>query len=163
MKRTAIVVLVVAGLIATTGIASARMDGYSSQQAEDGNWFNQMYRGMGQHVGGFGNMMGYGNANGNCPGFGAGYAQYAETEPITLEEATQLLETEVNGILTSDVYQMGRWYVVFYEDAEEKTKQARVDMFTGEVYTDFYEYMSENSGVYNDCGYRGRGNMMWGY
>jgi predicted Zn-dependent protease len=165
MKKTGIVLLVVVGLIATTGISSARMGGYYGQQADDGNWYNQMYRWMGEHMGGFGNMMGYGQnsgAEGFCPGFGAENAQYAETEPITLEEANELMETKVDGILTSDVYQMGRWYVVFYEDAEEKTKQARVDMFTGEVYTDFYEYMSENSGVYNDRGFRGRGSMMWG-
>ena len=162
MKKTGIVLLVVVGLIATTGIASARIGGYNNQQADDGNWYGQMYRWMGQHMDGFGNMMGYGNANGGCTGFGTENAQYAETEPITIEDATLLLEEEVTGTLTSEVYQMGRWYVVFYEDAEEKTKQARVDMFTGEVYTDFYEYMSENSGVYNDRGFRGRGSMMWG-
>ena len=163
MKKTAIVLLVVAGLIATIGIASARMGGYYSQQADNANSFNQMYRWMGQHMGGYGYMIGYGNVNGDCPGFGAGYARYAETELITLEEATQLLETEVDGTLTSDVYVMGRWYVVFYEDAEEKTKQARLDMFTGEVYTDFYENMYENSDVYNGRGYGRMGSMMWGY
>ena len=165
MKKTGIVLLVVVGLIATTGIASARIGGYNNQQADDGNWFNQMYRYMGQQMGGFGNMMGYGQnsgAEGFCPGFGAENAQYAETEPITLKEANELMENEVDGNLTSEVYQMGRYYVVSYEDAEEKTKQARVDMFTGVVYTDFYQYMSENSGVYNDRGFRGRGSMMWG-
>ncbi|MBE0524123.1 MAG: PepSY domain-containing protein [Methanosarcinales archaeon] len=163
MKKTTIVLIVVAGLIATTGIASARMGGYYGQQVDDGNSFNQMYRWMGQHMGGYGYMIGYGNANGNCPGFGAGYAQYDETELITPEEATKILEKEVDGTLTSDIYLMGRWGVVSYEDTDGYTKQARVDMFTGEVYTDIYAYMSENSGVYNGRGYRGMGSMMWGY
>jgi len=164
MKKTGIVLLVVVGLIATTGIVSARMGGYYGQQ--DSDWFDQMYQWMGEHMGRFGHMMGYentmeyGNAGEFCPGSGAGYYQDTEIEPMTLENATEILEEEIVGTFTSDVYQMGRWYVVFYEDAPEKTKQARVDMFTGEVYTDFYEYMSENSGVYNDRGYRG--SMMWG-
>jgi hypothetical protein len=167
MKRTAIVVLVVAGLIASTGIASARMGGYYGQQ--DSTWFDQAYQWMGQHMGRYGHMMGYGNiveygnAGEFCPGSGAGYYQDTEIESMTLEEATELLEEEIDGTLSSDVYQMGRWYVVFYEDDDEKTKQARIDMFTGEVYTDFYEYMSENSDVYNGRGYRGIGRMMWGY
>jgi hypothetical protein len=161
MKRTAIVVLVVAVLIATTGIASARMGGYYGQH--DSNWFDQMSQWMGQHMGGFGHMMRYGNTGEFCSGYGAGYSQDTEIEPITLENATELLEKEIDGTLTSDVYQMGCWYVVFYEDVDEKIKQARLDMFTGDVYTDFYEHMSENSDVYNSRGYRGMDRMMWGY
>lgn len=160
------VLLLAAALVAATGIASARMGGYYSQQAAEDNWFNQMYSWMGQHMGRLGHMMGYGqydNAGWACPGFGAGYYQDAEAELITLEEATELLEEEVDGTLTSEVYQMGRWYVVFYEDGDKKRKQARLDMFTGTVYMDFYEYMSENTGMFNGRGYRGMGGMMWGY
>lgn len=151
------VLLVMAGLIAATGIASARVGGYYTQQ--DSSWFDRMNQWMGQHMGQFGHMMGYGNGGEFCPG--AGYYQNTQNGFMTLENATEILEEEIDGTFTSDVSQMGRWYVVFYEDKDGTAKQARLDIFTGDVYTDFYGYMSEND-IYNGRGYRGMGRTMWG-
>lgn len=171
MRKTVLVLLIAAIVVGLTGIASARMGGYGgyyAQQSADGDWFDQMYQWMGQHMGRWGGpMMGYGQygaAGGFCSGYGAGYYQGTDTvtEPVTTEEAEQLIEDAVEGTVTSEIYQMGRWYVAFYEDTDGKTRQARVDIFSGEVYPDFYEYMSEYSGVYNDRRYAGPGGMMWG-
>ena len=174
MKKTMMVLLVIAAVVSATGIASARMGGmggmggYYTQQNGDSDWYNQMYQWMGQHMGGWGGqMMGYGQygaAGGFCSGSGAGYYQDADTatELITIEEATQLIEDAVGSTVTSEVYQMGRWYVAFYEDVDGKTKQARVDIFTGEVYEDFYEYMSEYAQSNYNSGFGGPGRMMWG-
>ncbi len=166
MRKTILVLLIAAAVVGAIGIASARMGGYYGQQSGDGNWFDQMNQWMGQHMGWGGPMMGYGqyDAAGDFhPGFGTGYYQGTNTatDPVTIEEATELIEDAV-GTVTSEVYQMGHWYVAFYEDADGETKQIKVDIFSGEVYLDFYEYMPEYSRTYNDRRYAGHGRMMWG-
>lgn len=149
-------------LLGAAAAASAHMGGYYNQQANDDGWFDQMYRWMDQHMGGrFGYMMGYGTGA-YCPGMGPAYQENNSTEAITLEEATALLKEAVDGSFTSDVVRMGRWYAVFYEDSEGNTKQARVDIFTSQVYTDFYRYMYENTGASTGRNYRSAGRMMWG-
>jgi hypothetical protein len=143
--------LVIITVVGATGIASARpggMGGYYAQQNGDSDWASQMYYWMGQHMGRWGgHMMGYSQygAEGSfCSGFGTGYYQSEDPNDVqvTQEEAVRLIEDAVDGTVTSDVYQMGRWFVAFYEDVDGKTRQARVDIFTGEVYEDFYEYIS---------------------
>ncbi|MBW6518709.1 MAG: PepSY domain-containing protein [ANME-2 cluster archaeon] len=159
MRRKLMILFVIAALVGATGIASARMGGqggYYAQQNGDNDWANQMYQWMGQHMGRWGGHM-------------MGYGQYADSDAVlvTQEEAVQLIEDAVDGTLTSEMYQMGRWFVASYEDDDGVTKQARVDMFTGEVYDDFYAYMSENADFNNGRGgFRGAGNgagcAMWG-
>lgn len=160
MRKAMIILMAAVTVFGTAAAAAAHMGGYYNQQADDG-WFDQMYRWMDQHMGGrFGGMMGYGTGA-YCPGMGPGYFQQNNTdEAITQEEATTLLEEAVDGSFTSDVFRMGRWYAVFYEDSVGNTKQARVDIFTGQVYTDFERYMYENTGTGRN--YRSAGRMMWG-
>jgi hypothetical protein len=146
MRTTIIVLLIAAAVVGAIGIAGAQIGGYYAQP-DDGKKLGHVYQWMGQHMGSWGgSMMGYGQygaADGICPGFGSGYYQRTDiaTEPITIEEATQLIETAVDTTITSEVYQIGHWYVALYEDTDGKTRQARVDIFSGDVYLDFYGYM----------------------
>ena len=139
MKKAIIILVAAAAIVGATGIAYAHMGGYNSRQAGDGDWFNRMYQWMG---------FGY------CSGFGAGYSQHIGDELLTLDGATKHLEDaveQVDGTITSDVYQMGRWFAVNYEDSDNNPKQARVDIFTGRVYTDFYGNMFNNTARYGSC------------
>lgn len=170
------ILLVIAAVVGATGIASARpggMGGYYAQQNGDSDWADQMYQWMGQHMGRWGGqMMGYGQygaGNEFCTGDGPGYCldESADVVLLTQEEAVQLIEDAVDTTITSQVYLMGRWFVASYEDVDGITKQARVDTVTGEVYPDFYAYMSENTNLNGGRGgYRGAGNGagcgMWG-
>ncbi|MCK4937466.1 MAG: PepSY domain-containing protein [Methanosarcinales archaeon] len=175
MKKTMMVLLVIAAVIGATGITSARMgsqDGYYAQQNADSDWANNMYQWMGQHMGRFGGqMMGYGQYGAGyefCTGEGPGYYLNENTDVVLLtqEKAVQLIEDAVDGT-TSEVYQMGLWFVASYEGDDGTTKQARVNMVTGEVYVDFYAYMSENNDFNSGRGgFKGAGNgagcAVWG-
>ncbi|MCL7413590.1 MAG: hypothetical protein M8353_08250 [ANME-2 cluster archaeon] len=170
MRRKLLILFVIAAVVGATGIASARIGGMGGYYANgDNDWANQMYQWMGQHMGRWGgHMMGYGQPgaeDGFCQGIGNG--NYESDNPntvvVTQDEAVKLIESAVNGTITSDVYQMGRWFVAFYEGADGKTRQARVDIFTGEVYEDFFEDMSGFSRSNSNNGYGGMGRMMRGY
>lgn len=98
---------------------------------------------------------GYGAGMGNGPGQGYGAATgtclyydtetgaaltteipepTVDTEAKALEIAKEAFNTEVS---EDDIYQKGRWWIVYYTDGET-LKQGRIDAFSGEVIEEFY-------------------------
>lgn len=142
MKKTIPVLLLSALLIGTFGSAAvSAAAGYA--QTNDG-FFGPMHMwGARNGGGGYGPVYGAGYGPDNCPVYGSygPYATTAETVEIEVENVDEALKIATDEIDTDvseeDIYQMGRWWVVYYEDEEGVYKQARIDAVTGDVFTDY--------------------------
>lgn len=141
MKKTMVVLLLSALVIGTFG-AGAVSAAVNNTQTNNG-FFGPMKMWAARN-GGYGGQ-GYGPGYGPeyCTGYGS-YGPYAGTgEPVELEvetvdEAFEIAKDEIDaGVSKDDIYQMGRWWVVYYEDEDGAYKQARIDAVTGDVFTDY--------------------------
>lgn len=82
----------------------------------------------------------------------------------TVDEAFEIAKAEIDkNVSKDDIYQMNRWWVVFYEDKDGVKTQARIDAVTGEVYTgyDVPAWCQAGTGYGSGSGYaRGSGHCM---
>lgn len=165
MKKTIMTLMVGALLIAGAGagIVSAQTD-----ETQPGyGWYGPMHSWMADHMRGFGYGMGSEYCDG--PGYGASYAYPAYDSQITIETVDDALEVAKeqidSDVSENNIYQMGRWWVVYYTDDDGTIKESRIDAFTGEVINDFNDlrnqqpYQPENNGRY----WGGMHGMMYGY
>lgn len=157
MKRTTILIAVAALVLLVSGIGAV-----NAQTNEDNNaWYGPMYNWMATNMGGYGSGACFG-------GYGPYYADTTtEIAVETVDDAYDIAKNEISSDVTTDnIYQMGRWWVVYYTDDDGTIKQGRIDAFTGEVIKDFNtftgnNYQSRSSGR----SYRGGAGsgMMYGY
>ncbi|WP_230668831.1 MULTISPECIES: hypothetical protein [Methanosarcina] len=77
----------------------------------------------------------YGNFS-DCPYFNSNST--AELEVKTVDEALEIAKAKIDSnISKEDISQMRRWWIVSYQDQDGVYKQARIDSFSGEVFTDY--------------------------
>lgn len=77
----------------------------------------------------------------------------------TVDDALVIAQDKISGDITeNDIYQMGRWWIVNYT-ANGTAKQGRIDAYTGEVITDFFNSAYALSGQYGQRMGRGYGRM----
>ena len=87
-----------------------------------------------------------------CPYYNAD--ETVELEVETIDEAFEITRAEIDdGVSRDDIYQMGRWWIVNYEDEDGVYTQARIDAVTGDVFTGY----SVPAGA-QTCGRNGRGS-----
>ncbi|MGD9778609.1 PepSY domain-containing protein [Methanomethylovorans sp.] len=100
--------------------------------------------------------------NGYGPGYCAAYAGQ-ELTVKTAEEALVIAKEQISADVTeNDIYQMGRWWVVYYT-VDDTARQGRIDAYTGEVIPDFFASQYA-PGQYRQRMGRGYGMMgMWRY
>lgn len=166
MKKTMMLLIIGTLLVAGagTGIVSAQTD-----EAQTGyGWYGPMYNWMADHMRGFG----YGMGAGYCAGSGY-YAPYADNvndlqiTVATVEDALEIAEEEIDAdVSENNIYQMGRWWVVYYTDDDGTIKEARIDAFTGEVIKDFNDLRYQQAYQPRNNGRSSRGmgyGMMYGY
>lgn len=61
-----------------------------------------------------------------------------ELEVKTIDEAFEIAKAEIDEDVSKDnIYQMNRWWIVYYEDEDGVYTQARIDAVTGGVYTGY--------------------------
>jgi ABC-type glycerol-3-phosphate transport system substrate-binding protein len=71
-----------------------------------------------------------------CPYYNAD--ETVELEVETIDEAFEIARAEIDDdVSKDDIYQMGRWWIVYYEDESGVYTQARIDAVTGEVFTGY--------------------------
>ena len=59
-----------------------------------------------------------------------------ELEVETIDEALEIAKDEIDSDISEDaISQVGRWWIVSYEDEDGVFRQARIDAVTGDVYT----------------------------
>jgi len=108
------------------------------------------------YVGGFCNW-GAG-VNGYGPGYCTAYVGQ-ELKVKTVDEALMIAKENISAAVTEDdIYQMGRWWVVYYT-VDDTAKQGRIDAYTGEVYPDFFASQYTVMGQYRQGMGRGYGMM----
>ena len=173
MKNTTTIALLLAALVLGTfgaGIVSAETND-AQTQAYNG-WYDWMENHMGFDRGyGYGMMGATDVAPGFCGGYG-GYAQVAsgydtnaqEVTVQTVEDALEIAQDQIDGdVSENNIYQMGRWWVVYYTDDDGTIEQVRIDAFTGELVED-YNTVTQQTYPTNTRSYRGMGyGMMYGY
>jgi len=164
MKKTLVVLLLSALVIGTFGAAAVSAAANNAQT--NNGFFGPMktWAARGGGYGGQGYSPGYGPGYG--PGYCTGYASYGpyagtgeavELEVETLEDALAIAREEIDsGATENDIYQMGRWWVVYYEDEDDVYRQARIDAFTGEVFDDFAVPAGYQTDRYAQGGANGR-------
>lgn len=91
------------------------------------------------------------------PGDGAGNFPYCpyynadgtvELEVETIDEAFEIARAEIDADASrDDIYLMGRWWIVYYEDEDGAYTQARIDAVTGEVFTGYGTSAGPQAGV----------------
>ena len=106
-----------------------------------------------------------GSGSGNrpyCPYYSTD--ETVELEVETLDEAFEIAKSEIDdSVSRDDIYQMGRWWIVYYEDEDGADTQARIDAVTGEVFTGYDVPAGCQAGARygRGSGYsRGSGNCM---
>lgn len=162
MKRAMMLLMIGALvlLVGGMGAVSAQANGNTN------SWYDSMYNWMADH------MRGYGYGSGACWGgygnYGAGYADTPQDVTVkTADDAYTIAHDQISENVTKDnIYQMGRWWVVYYTDDSGVVKQGRIDAYTGEVIRDFNTTSGNNyqPGTYGG-GYRGAmgPGMMYNY
>lgn len=191
MKNTTIIALLLSALVLGTfgaGVVSAETN--DSQTQTNNGWYGWManhmgfgngygmmgngYGWMADHMGfnnGYGMMgNGYGMmGNGGYAPTASGYDTNAQEVTVqTVEDALEIAQDQIDGeVSKNNIYQMGRWWVVYYTDDNGTIEQIHIDAFTGEVVED---YNTETQQAYptNTRTYRGgmsygMGGMMNGY
>ncbi|MCQ1536648.1 hypothetical protein FTO70_13410 [Methanosarcina sp. KYL-1] len=141
MKKI-IAILLGALLIGTLG--AAVVNAVASDDAGTGYGYGHMRMWAARNGGaGYGAGYGPGYGPGNCPVYDS-YCPYASTDETveleveTADEAFEIAKKKIDsGVSEDDIYQMGRWWVVFYENEDGVYKQARIDAVTGDVFTDY--------------------------
>lgn len=59
-----------------------------------------------------------------------------ELEVETIDEALEIAKDKIDSEISEDaISQIGRWWIVTYEDADGVSRQARIDAVTGDVFT----------------------------
>ncbi len=171
MKNTTTIALLLAALVLGTfgaGIVSAETND-AQTQAYSG-WYDWMENHMG-----FGSGYSYGMM-GDLAGFCGGYGDYApaasgydtnaqEVTVQTVEDALEIAQDQIDGdVSENNIYQIGRWWVVYYTDDDGTIKQTRINAFTGEVVED-YNTVTQQTYPTNTRSYRGGMGygMMYGY
>lgn len=72
----------------------------------------------------------------SCPYYDADGT--AELKVKTVDEAFEIAKAEIDeDVSKDDIYQMNRWWIVYYEGEDGAYTQARIDAVTGEVYTGY--------------------------
>lgn len=98
----------------------------------------------------------------SCPYYDADGT--AELKVKTIDEAFEIAKTEIDeDVSKDDIYQMNRWWIVYYEDENGADTQARIDAVTGEVFTgyDVPAGCQAGTGYGRGSGYaRGSGHCM---
>lgn len=108
---------------------------------------------------------GPGSGWGGCPAYGSGYSEsnqaaaysgYYELTVESIEDALDIAQQEIDAdVKEENIYQMGRWWVVYYTNDDGVVMRSYIDAFTGDVLdTTGQSYDYENTG-------RGYG-MMYG-
>ena len=170
MNKTMVVLLLSALVIGTFGAAAVSA---AANNAQANNGFFGPMKMWAARNGGYGGQ-GYGPVSdpgygpGYGPGYCTGYASYGpyagtgeavELEVETVEDALAIAREEIDsGVTENDIYQMGRWWVVYYEDEDEDDvyRQVRIDAFTGEVFDDFTVPAGYQTDRYAQGGANGR-------
>ena len=170
MKNTTIIALLLSALVLGTfgaGVVSAETNDGQTQT------YNGWYGWMADH-------MGFSNGVGGGPGYCGSYGGYAPTasgydtndQEVTVqttEDALAIAQDQIDAdVSESNIYQMGRWWVVYYTEDDGTIEQVRIDAFTGEVVEDYntvtqQEYRSTNTRAYRGGMGYGMGGMMYGY
>jgi hypothetical protein len=137
VKKTIIAILLGVLLIGTFGAAvvsavASNNAGANNAGANYGNSF------------GFMNRLGTRHTNSGCCGGNVSYCPYfsasktAEFKVKTVDDAFEIAKKEIdNSVSKEDIYQMGRWWIVSYQDKNGTSSQARIDAVTGEVFTGY--------------------------
>jgi hypothetical protein len=153
-KKIGVVLIAAVLAVATVGIASANAygnHGYGWNHADNGAYNKHN---------------GYGHGHG---GYGGAYDENVD-EPVvqSANDAITKFEDETDiDVSEKNVYQMGRWWVINYQNPDGEITQGRVDAYTGEVIKDFSEgaYHQQYQYRHNDRFQRGGYGcgMMYGY
>lgn len=130
MKKTVVAIILGILLIGAFGAAAVNAVASDDAKANYGHGFGHMHRWAARYTGSE-------NRAGNftsCPYFNS--AGNVELKVGTIDEALKIARAEIdNGVSQEDIYQMGRWWIVSYEDDDGVSSQARIDAVTGEVFT----------------------------
>ena len=168
-NNTTIALLLAALVIGTVGA------GVVSAGTNDAQTGNSWYDWMADHMR-FGRGYGYGMM-GDVPGFCGGYGSYAPVAPgyetnaqevtvQTVEDALEIAQEQIDSdVSENNIYQMGRWWIVYFTDDDGTIEQAYIDAFTGEVVEDINTATQQAYGPTNTLSYRGGMGygMMYGY
>lgn len=80
---------------------------------------------------------------GECPGYSAGYTQapyystYSELTVEDIDDALSIAKEQIDpDVKEENIYQMGRWWVVYHTNDDGVVTQSYIDAFTGEVVDD---------------------------
>ncbi len=112
---------------------------------------------------GFGNRHGLGARNmdsGYCAGNFSSCPYFDSTGTVelkvgTIDKALETARAKIDDkVSEKDIYQMGRWWIVSYQNDDGVSSQARIDAATGEVFTGYS--VSSGSQAGRMCG-RGTG------
>ncbi|AKB85826.1 PepSY domain-containing protein [Methanococcoides methylutens] len=80
---------------------------------------------------------------GGCPAYGSGYSGYnqpaaysgySDLNVESIEDALDIAREQIDADVSEEnIYQMGRWWVVYYTNDDGVVMQSYIDAFTGEV------------------------------
>lgn len=173
MKTNTTIALLLAALVLGTfgaGIVSAETND-AQTQTYDG-WYGWManHMGFGSGYGMMGDFAQFCGGPGEYAPTASGYDTNAQEVTVqTVEDALEIAQDQIDGdVSQNNIYQMGRWWVVYYTDDEGTIKQTRIDAYTGEVVEDYNTTTQQAYGSTNTRSYRGgmgygMGGMMSGY
>lgn len=132
MKKTIIAVLLGILLIGAFGAAVVSAVTSDDARANYGYGFGPMHRWAARYT-----DSGYRAGNfSSCPYFNS--TGTVELKVGTIDEALEIARAEIDdNISEEDIYQIGRWWIVSYEDENGTSSQARIDAVTGEVFTGY--------------------------
>jgi len=130
MKKTIIAVLL--GILLTGVFGAAVVSAVASDDAGTNYGFGSMHRWAARY-------MDSGNCEGNfsyCPYFNS--SKTVEPQVKTADEALGIARKDIDSnVSKEDISQMGRWWIVPYENEDGISSQARIDAVTGKVFTGY--------------------------
>jgi len=118
MRKTANMLLVGAVLLAGAGMVALTLQTDEVQAAY-----------------GYGPMSGWAG----CPGYNqaAVYATSPDVSVESVDDALEIAKEQIDSnVKEENIYQMGRWWVVYYTDDDGVVMQSYIDAFTGDVVDD---------------------------
>ncbi|MGB9130991.1 MAG: hypothetical protein WCB90_00010 [Methanosarcina sp.] len=87
----------------------------------------------------------------SCPYFNS--KETVELKVETIDKALGIARAEIDdNISKEEISQMGRWWIVSYEDKYGVSSQARIDAVTGEVFTGYSAPGGPQAGGRRACG-----------
>ena len=157
-NTTTIGLLLVALVLGTVGA------GVVSAGTNDAQTGNSWYGWMTDH-------MGFGRGYGSYAPVAQGYETNAQEVTVrTVEDALVIAQDQIDSdVSENNIYQMGRWWIVYYTDDNGTIEQAYIEAFTGEVVDDFNAATQQAYGPANTRSYHGGmgygmgHGMMYGY